>query len=190
MRWSQETYLLSPKLISKLKHAFNDYGGGFADFEDFYHDYIIHILESKGLHQTIDQYAIDWYRKFVGRTGKKKTLAYAVSDEEYLAKLQAEETHLNLPYIQYVKSLLDKYKGRSRAVIMLYYVYSYDQDEIGLLFNVSASRICQILKRIKEGGADWGNGDEFENPELQNEINSLKKKLTKVYRKHIEEKIL
>lgn len=189
MRWSQEVYLTSPKLISRLKLCFKKFRIR-GDFEDFYHDYVVHILMSKGQHQTLDQFSIDQIRKCIGREGKKKELFNALNAEDFIYTLEENPLNISPAYTIFVKDILKKYKGRIRAILMLHYVIGYDQSEISFLFGISAGRVSQIIKAAKGESVAGEKTPELEllSAQIQNEI--LQRKLVKVFRKHIQEKIL
>lgn len=190
MRWTQEAYLLSPKLISRLRYSFNNYCIR-GQFDDFYHDYVVHILSGLGKHQTIDQFTIDHIRSTVGRIGQKKELLNAIMIDEKIFDEEEKESVLSPGYIRHVKELLQIYSGRTRVIVALHYIYGYENDEIGLIYGISPSRISQILTQIKSGeNISVEKTPEFRIFSLENECDRLKEKLLKVYRRKSKEKVL
>lgn len=156
-RKKNEEYLLSDSLIKKLRGSFNDriFIPG-AVFEDFYQDYVLHILEGRGVHQTVSQFTIDWARKVSGCQRKKRCDVLDILNPRKNEKVD------ELSFHDLIRECLKKINtGRHRKIFLLIYFYNFPLAKIAEMENVSRARIVQIqiqilLKlrnRIKPGGA-------------------------------------
>lgn len=146
-------YLSDPELIVRLKAVYFGKLKQHQDFDDFYHDYVVHTLEGFGAHQTLDQYGIDWLRKKTFYNRKRKVAPQFTSIEDLYKPIKdtEDQSHLGSGYIGIVKELAQKYQGKTRVVVFLYYLYGCNQKEIGFVLNVTESRVCQLLTMIKSG---------------------------------------
>lgn len=140
-----QKYLLDPKLKRRLRFLCRKFGKQ-QYFEDIYHDYVVHILEGRGQHQTLDQFFIDHSRKkkWCQRDTVKTPLPKFVSHDQHdflKGKSKTEDPFKLEP--------LEALKGSERALAFLYFKYGMNQKELGELYQVSESRISQVLKDIK-----------------------------------------
>jgi DNA-directed RNA polymerase specialized sigma24 family protein len=138
-------YLLSPKLKKKLMRVWRRSKIG-GEFEDYYHNYIVHILAGRGAKQTMDQYAIDELRKKLGRKGQKK-----VQEVELPLSLEVAK-----PADLLLRDCERLFKGKLRVVFSLKYIYGYTNKEIGDMVGRSEAAICledgDISDILKEEG--------------------------------------
>ncbi len=145
-----KAYLESEKLKDKLKYISIKYGKE-EIFEDIYQDYCVHILSGKGSKQTVEQFFIDYSRKkgFYVREGFNDSAAFSLRNKSQ--SLEDIDFLIgdcdNIPDGLDLEDLLD---GHKRSIYILMTKWGFTFGEIAHLFNVSESRVCQIVKSIKE----------------------------------------
>lgn len=193
MRDDEKTreYLLKPETVERLKYIFYKKLRRTHDFEDFYHDYIIHVLEGHGTHQTLDYFAIDWLRGKTFYNRKKKTAPAFCEFKTNVHISQIESIYLGQGYKDIVHDLASKYKGRARILVFLYYIYGLNHIEIAKILNLTEPRISQLLTMIRLGKKvkdpiptedDIGLDDQTEVEKLRLKNKILSNKLAKAFR--------
>lgn len=184
MRKENNEYLSSHDLKKRLRFVHRKFQIRY-EFEDFYHDYVIHILEGHGQHQNLDQFAIDHIRQRLGRYGQKIALRNALKlNIEEMAK-EIDKSVISAEYIRVIKDLSESHTGRSRIMILLHYVYGFEKVEIAHLFNLHPSRVCQIFRGIDPLASEKTPEQEISNLEKENlklttENLNLRKKIRKL----------
>lgn len=143
MSSSQEAYLLSDKLIKRL-HLVHRSMNLPGEAEDFISDYRLAILEGKASKQTLDQFAIDYLRNKLGRTGSKVALHNAGE----LLDEHAKSVDF-IPSDEFI-NLRDQLSGLSRAVLVLIYKYGFDQLEIAEVFGCSECNVSLAKTKMLE----------------------------------------
>lgn len=91
--------------------------------------------------QTLDQAWVDFMRREYGRRGHKRN---HVELDLKLPALDTKETSCDF------ENLLKYLDTTERLIALLYFHEGYNLDQIGYLFGVSESRICQRLKGLEE----------------------------------------
>ena len=97
--------------------------------------------------------AIDYFREFSNSTGTRgssdimcKELKRVEQQEFKDERICEDESRRGFEQLIQLGNLI----SNEKAVCTLYYRYGYDLYEIGDIFGVSESRICQIKKRSEE----------------------------------------
>lgn len=136
-------YLTSNKLKQRLLYICNKFGRGDL-FEDIYHDYVIHILEGYGQHQTLDQFFLDYSRKkkWVTSNGRSKVI--------HMCEIQENEITPTVDTCPFLYEYLDKLKGTERALAVCHYKYNIRLRELADIFGADPSRISQIMKMTRD----------------------------------------
>lgn len=74
--------------------------------------------------------------------------AYQTHPEFHL-RIAAEMNTLDPTHKLEAESYIKKIKNKShRAVIVLYYIFGFEQREIAYSFGITESRVCQIIKEV------------------------------------------
>lgn len=136
-------YLTSNKLKKRLLYICNKFGKQDL-FEDIYHDYILHILEGYGQHQTLDQFFLDYSRKkkWINQSCEKNILQFCEFDESFIAPATD-----SCPFLY---EHLGKLKGTERAIAVCHYKYNLQLQELADIFGVDPSRISHLMGPIRE----------------------------------------
>lgn len=187
----QNEYLQNPETVRRLKYVFYKVLKRKNDFEDFYHDYVVHILEGKGSSQTLDQFGIEWLREKTFYNRDKKSAPQFCSFD--LLKNFNEAEVDDETYRELILDLAKKYSGRYRMVIFLYYLHGMNHKELGFLLNITESRISQILSTIKSGKRlknrgeyeEYSETEKTELEKLKEENRLLSNKLARHFRDRI-----
>lgn len=135
--------------------------------EDFAQSLIQRYCEGKSQHQTIDQSFIDYLREQYGRTRtngshnryEERRNAVDITTCRDLA-ISATELRFNRDY-----SFL--FRGRELEIYQDYFILEETEDKIGSHYDVTESRICQILSKIKNKLATQIIYEKMENEELK-----------------------
>lgn len=132
-------FLVSKKLKKRMKAIFLR-SVNIGEFEDFFSDYKLYILEGYGKHQTLDQFRIDWIRKQLGKDKSRSPV-----------KVEFNESTVSVEqYHQYdYNKMIRFFTGHKRALLILYSKYGLTLNEIGDVFGVGEARISQILNDIR-----------------------------------------
>lgn len=155
MRWDLANEEDVKKATERIKYSFKKFTKNDQGAEDCAQEILIGYFEGKGKHQTTDQAVIDYLRRTSGRKGlpgylEKQALNNADSIEsESFRNLEQRSSGLNLEDRLDIGRIIGMSQHWERAVMSLYFVEGYGQTEIGNLFGVSESRICQWLQRIQ-----------------------------------------
>lgn len=126
---------------------------GFAhEKEDIAQDVLLQMLEKPG--RPVRYATIDAIRERTGRKGDisyeaRQVLNLSVSNGTEHIEWEPESLSGRLEARLEVESLLGSVNGANRAIWLLTYQWGLSEKEIGYLFGVSESRICQRLRRIQ-----------------------------------------
>lgn len=136
---------MDEKFLKKVKNKALRVFKNKEDAEDFLPWYIIKRLEGKSKHQLIDHAIIDYKRENFGHlhTLEQKNQA---KEDFYLKDTDQQNQEL-----AHMRDLARKILTNKDYTI--FYLYSQEELtmlEIGLLFGVSESRICQKIKTISK----------------------------------------
>ena len=137
-----EDYLLSEELLRRMKVIHSRYNIP-ESFDDFFQDYRVAILSGKSAHQTLDQFAIDYIRKVLGRNGQR-------ADFHNTIEIHDRDTPVTDKSSIDLNTILDSLKGSGRIAGHLYFRYSMNVGEIALLLGVTSGRVSQIIKSVCE----------------------------------------
>lgn len=197
-----EAHVLNEETITRLKYIFHTKLKRRNDFDDFYHDYVVHLLEGYGAHQTLDQFAVDWIREKTFFNRRTRTAPSIESLDALInstgSRFEPENREDGLFtewYREQVNELVKKYKGRPRIAIYLYFFLGMDMREIALLLDVTESRVSQLFREIKLGkrigeylpykNDDFSKKEMTENEILKEKNKILQTKLTKAFREKL-----
>ncbi len=186
-----DKYITDEQTIQRLRYVYFKKLKRSDDFEDFYQDYAVNILEGKGAHQTIDYFAIDWLREKTFYNRKLKIAPKFFELNPSFDFRKAENSHLSEAYRELVIDLANKHVGRTRIIVFLHYLFGLNLSEIGDVLNVTESRVSQLLTKIREGKPvgdyipdeeDIGLREQTEVEKLRFENKILSNKLAKAFR--------
>ena len=116
-----------------------------GDFDDFFQTYCLEYYA--GLHQgqTLDQFAIDYLRKLIGRNGKK---AHQELVMEFDAQRDSASSEEEKHSVADLKAEINKLEGRHRTIAGLFLLYGFSTSELAFLLDVTESRVHQIVTDI------------------------------------------
>jgi DNA-binding CsgD family transcriptional regulator/DNA-directed RNA polymerase specialized sigma24 family protein len=158
---------ISGKLFKRL-------GGRRQDFDDCYHDILVRELCEPGLHlKYVDKKIIDYLRENYGRFGKKFDLQkynflsalrgsaplgrlengkWRFIEVDDLFKLPSNHSTVEeFEDMMEFESLLKKVKSsRTRGMLAKYFITGLKQKEIGKIYNITESRVCQLIKEFSK----------------------------------------
>lgn len=130
------------------------------DHNDVLNDYIVARLEGKSQFQTLKQYSIDYLRSnYIPK--KTCSIEYITLKKSVLESLDIHDLigH-DTPFVQYdehieakeLLSKLDEYLGKEehKRMFIMHHVFGFDHSEIAEIFNLSPSRICRIVEKVRE----------------------------------------
>lgn len=149
------------KFKKRIGHSLRKLGFE-SEQEDASQVYFLKLLEGKSEHQTIDQFVIDYLRVRYGasrspyfeqRKNFEKTLSldtWANKHQDGFIEIKKHESEDNFwAMISYCKSRED------RDLAILHYYWGFKLREIGEMYDISESHVCQklriILVEIKNG---------------------------------------
>lgn len=148
-RFDIEDPIFLNKIRIKCKITALQLGYGYL-YEDFFQDLIRKYLEGSAQKQTVEQSFIDFLRARYGRDPNedKQKFNRAISFETYSGSCEFDKhdaLHIDIDF----KKLIAKLPVHLRSVARLYYNWGLTQKEIGQIFDVTESRICQQLQLIE-----------------------------------------
>lgn len=142
------------KIKRRVKRYLNSYNLGFLQ-EDCVHEIICRYLEGYHAKATIEQATIDYLRLSIGdkRTGS------GILKHNAILQWQEKTPDILFDKLQDVENKIDAHKilskldenprfARAAKMARLYFIEGYRLREIGEEFNLTESRITQILKRV------------------------------------------
>lgn len=139
-------------LHGKLKTSATRLGFGY-EAEEIAQAVRLRMLEGRHQHATCDQAVIDYLRAEYGRKGepgydlKQALTLKRQSWEEYIIQHPGQfRTELGHGSIAF--DLLKHIRGQDRAMFLLTHYWGFNEIEIGNLFGISPSRVCQRLQRV------------------------------------------
>jgi len=130
------------------------------DHNDVLNDYIVARLEGKSQFQTLKQFSIDYLRtNYTPRKGC--SIEYMNNKTSVLNSLDIHDLiWSDTPFVTYdahieakeLLSKLDEYPGNEehKKMFIMHYVFGFDHTEIAEIFNLSISRICKIVTKVRE----------------------------------------
>jgi len=130
------------------------------DHNDVLNDYIVARLEGKSQFQTLKQYSIDYLRSnYIPK--KTCSIDYRTLKESVLGSLDTHDLiYSDTPFVRYdehieakeLLSKLDEYPGNldHKRMFIMHHVFGFDLSEIAEIFNLSPSRICRIVTKVRE----------------------------------------
>jgi DNA-directed RNA polymerase specialized sigma24 family protein len=137
-------YLASPNLKKRLNYLCKKYGKG-DEVDDVFQEYCLYILDGKSNHQTLEQFFIDYSR----RHHWTKNLRF----QEVYENTEAQEEKEEVEKIEFEKILT----GTKRAIFVMHSILELETKDIALAFDVSTSRVHQVLREIKKEIRAYGN---------------------------------
>lgn len=166
---------MNPRIAIKVLYQraikLGEYRGLKEEAEDFAGWLIQGYLENKHRHQTIDQSLIDYRRQQHGdpRTSFYSQKRNAESFYEPLYKDDSQIIDSSGPSDNYSESDFGELpsdrerhvdasnflEGRDCEIFKKYFEDEINKKEIGRMFSISESRVCQILKRAKKEVERW-----------------------------------
>lgn len=144
---STKEYLNLKSLDKRLRYVHGKFNLP-GTVEDFISNYHTEFLSGYRQHQTLDQYAIDYLRTKIGRTGFKMDSEVVM---EYVASRDEGSSD------QYSHSLIDlideinQLKGKMRVIIGLHLIFGLKQEEIAFLFGLTPGAIYYMTKEYLDG---------------------------------------
>jgi hypothetical protein len=139
---TDKEYLGLKTLEKRLRRVFYRYNLP-GTFDEFFNEYHNDFLRGVAQKQELRYYAIDYLRRVTGKYGQKIEFSKKIPLESapepvYEDDLTAFEIH----------NMVSKMRGKFRVIAGLKLVHQLTNNEIGFLFNVSESRIVQMIKDI------------------------------------------
>lgn len=156
------------ELKSRAYRSARSMGLKHEESEEVSQDIIVKFLEQPNSGQTVDQFVIDHIRHIWGRIMKdkegrelemsktsqtRKAVRYATSIDEARVTTKVPDGRALNPRIgclspDALRIILEGVTdSRDRAMMILHYAYGFTEKEIGSIFGVSESRICQVINR-------------------------------------------
>lgn len=136
-------------LTKRISYSCKKYKIKNDEVDDIVQDILLKFYENKDSKQTIDQAVIDYIRKNYGdsrtEAGRKKQNKIELIENTFI-KNDCDFNNLILDANFFIKNL----SKTDRVIFLLKEVFSFDENEIGYLFDVGASRICQRYKGIQK----------------------------------------
>jgi len=159
-------YLLQDKLRKRFKYLCSKYNKS-QEFNDIYQEYCLNILEGKSQHQTLEQFFIDYSRRY--KLIKNKTCEFI---DDLHSGIEPLDEFANF------KNITAHMPEDKRLILFLNFKYGITSAEIADMIGISSEAFHSRVH----------NGNLFvkHNTELNNKLNSIKdmnrglKKQTKI----------
>lgn len=143
------------KLKKRVSASFYKLTGGGEGADDCFQEVVTRMLEGRHQHATIDQAVIDYLRECRNlkgfrrhSEGKVAPILHSYEQGEFDRTVAADSGRDVGAGIDFDR-LIGMSRHWERAVMNLYFREDYGQAEIGNLFGVTESRVCQWLERIQ-----------------------------------------
>jgi uncharacterized metal-binding protein len=154
------------KLMDRVRNQFIRKGRAYCA-DDAAQSYAVNLLEGKGVHQTIDQFCIDYLRK---SSGRKKSKGYEARTKlEHASKNNEELVFQNINTIESLNEKIDSEKFLSgirdqrKLEIIKRFMIGETFKEIGNSFGITESRVAQITAKTLEERLMEQNNEEWIN---------------------------
>jgi len=118
---------------------------------DLTQEYFLRKLEGKSRSQSIENFVIDYLRKYSGRKGTasydtRKSLLFGDTEQIENIRTELSSTNCDHEYTDH-NSKFRRYVKNERIIHLL--DMGYSKKEISIELNISSSRVSQLVKKIK-----------------------------------------
>ncbi|MDD0853026.1 hypothetical protein HBN50_07955 [Halobacteriovorax sp. GB3] len=142
-------YLLESNLEHRMKFVYLRFNVP-GSFDDFFQEYRLTILDGRAKSQTLDQFAIDYLRKKLGRNGERRQESIVL---EYFDQQSIEFPLSSIETNKFISSLI----GTERALFILRFQFGFTEAEMAHVFSITPSRISQVLNQILKKARKYGS---------------------------------
>lgn len=118
--------------------------------DDFAQEIATHWLSERGQHQTLDQFFIDYLRAQYGRPGVRSHRSKYEERRNYVDLDEARNLAEPARDLEPERSFAVLFSGREGEIYGAYFIDERTEKSIAADFGVTESRICQLLKPMKE----------------------------------------